>query len=56
MHAGEWVKEDLSGCTTLASLVLQPLLEGRKGLLSGILRELLSVERIRGYAKTRQHF
>ncbi|MBA0755472.1 hypothetical protein Gogos_019857 [Gossypium gossypioides] len=26
---------------------------GRKGLLSSILRELLSVERIRGYAKVR---
>ncbi|MBA0712851.1 hypothetical protein Golax_011924 [Gossypium laxum] len=36
-------------CTTLASLVSQPLLEGRKCLLSNILRELLFIERIRGY-------
>ncbi|KAG8482479.1 hypothetical protein CXB51_024479 [Gossypium anomalum] len=27
-----------------------------KGLLSSILQELLSVERIHGYAKVRQHF
>ncbi|MBA0828599.1 hypothetical protein Goarm_013259 [Gossypium armourianum] len=30
--------------------------ESKKGLLSSILRELLSVERIRGYAKARRHF
>ncbi|MBA0845409.1 hypothetical protein Goarm_023147 [Gossypium armourianum] len=32
---------------------LRPLLKGRKYLLLSILREPLSVERIRGYAKAR---
>ncbi|MFQ6624155.1 hypothetical protein Gotur_003470 [Gossypium turneri] len=40
-------------CTTLASLVSQPLLESRKGLLSSILRELLFAERIRSYVRAR---
>ncbi|MBA0682417.1 hypothetical protein Goari_024140 [Gossypium aridum] len=43
-------------CTTLASLVPWPHLEGRKSLLSSVLRGLLSVERICGYPNTRQHF
>ncbi|MBA0845804.1 hypothetical protein Goarm_022578 [Gossypium armourianum] len=35
---------------------LQPLLEGRKCLLSSILQELLFVKRVSGYPKARQHF
>ncbi|MBA0643925.1 hypothetical protein Goklo_028167 [Gossypium klotzschianum] len=40
-------------CITLASLVSQPLLESRKGLLLSILQELLFAERIHSYAKAR---
>ena len=43
-------------CTTLVNLVSQPLLESRKYFLSSILWELLSVERVSGYPKARQHF
>ncbi|MBA0712736.1 hypothetical protein Golax_011815 [Gossypium laxum] len=45
------VSEDYQVCTTLASLVSQPLLEDKKGLLSSILRELLFIEGIRGYPR-----
>ncbi|MBA0607219.1 hypothetical protein Godav_019558 [Gossypium davidsonii] len=34
----------------------RPLLKGRIGLLLSILQELLTVERIHGYLKVRQHF